>query len=122
MSVSAYFLCENSAFNVNWEKIVITRPGCPGIKFINGNQYDSVDGTVQTVPLRCGAGWIFNISHRSGNTENSHMEAFAVTMEGGRPQPGFVSRGGRQENASVCWNATENWDDLPISALSPFPQ
>jgi enolase 1/2/3 len=59
------------------------------------NQIGTVTETVQAINLCREAGWGYVISHRSGETEDTFMADFAVSMGGGQIKTGSASRSER---------------------------
>jgi enolase len=59
------------------------------------NQIGTVSETVDAIQLCRDAGWGFIISHRSGETEDSFIADFAVSMSGGQIKTGSLCRSER---------------------------
>ena len=61
------------------------------------NQIGTVTETLATIALAQGAGWGFNVSHRSGETVDSFIADFTVATRAGKIKTGAPCRGERVE-------------------------
>jgi enolase len=61
------------------------------------NQIGTVSETLATISMAQGAGWSFNVSHRSGETVDSFIADFTVATRAGKLKTGAPCRGERVE-------------------------
>lgn len=61
------------------------------------NQIGTVTETLATISMAQGAGWGFNVSHRSGETVDSFIADFTVATRAGKIKTGAPCRGERVE-------------------------
>ncbi|MEN6611173.1 MAG: phosphopyruvate hydratase [Methanoregulaceae archaeon] len=61
------------------------------------NQIGTVTETLATISMAQGAGWGFNVSHRSGETVDSFIADFTVATRAGKLKTGAPCRGERVE-------------------------